>query len=81
MTNKGKGLEAGTLQGRASQPSGIQDLLEGLCILAHSLEILISQSEVGLRVCISFSFFFFFVFLGPHPRHMEVPRLGVQSEL
>ena len=26
-------------------------------------------------------FFFFFGFLGPHPRHMEVPRLGVQSEL
>ena len=26
-------------------------------------------------------FFFFFVFLGPHPQHMEVPRLGVQSEL
>ena len=26
----------------------------------------------------SFSFFFFFfVFLGPHLRHMEVPRLGV----
>ena len=22
-----------------------------------------------------------FVFLGPHPRHMEVPRLGVKSEL
>ena len=28
-----------------------------------------------------FFFFFFFVFLGPHPRHMEVPRLEVQSEL
>ena len=25
--------------------------------------------------------FFFLVFLGLHPRHMEVPRLGVQSEL
>ena len=24
---------------------------------------------------------FFFVFLGPHPRHMEVPRLGVKVEL
>ena len=24
---------------------------------------------------------FFFVFLGPHPRHMDVPRLGVESEL
>ena len=32
-----------------------------------------------------FSFFFFsffaFCFLGPHSRHMEVPRLGVESEL
>ena len=29
--------------------------------------------------CIFFCFFFvcFFVFLGPHPRHVEVPRLGV----
>ena len=26
-------------------------------------------------------FVFVFVFLGPHPRHMEVPRLGVESEL
>ena len=25
--------------------------------------------------------FFFFVFLGSHPRHMEVPRLVVESEL
>ena len=26
-------------------------------------------------------FFFFLLFLGPLPRHMEVPRLGVESEL
>ena len=26
-------------------------------------------------------FFFFFFFLRPHPWHMEVPRLGVESEL
>ena len=25
--------------------------------------------------------FFFGLFLGLHPRHMEVPRLGVESEL
>ena len=24
---------------------------------------------------------FFLSFLGPHPQHMEVPRLGVESEL
>ena len=28
-----------------------------------------------------FLFFCFFVFLGLHPQHMEVPRLGVESEL
>ena len=26
-------------------------------------------------------FFFVLVFLGPHPQHMEAPRLGVESEL
>jgi len=26
-------------------------------------------------------FFFFFAFLGPHPWHMEVPRLGGEWEL
>ena len=25
--------------------------------------------------------FLFFVFLGPHPWHMEVPKLGVETEL
>ena len=28
----------------------------------------------------SLFFFFFFVLLGPHPQHMEVSRLGVESE-
>ena len=27
------------------------------------------------------SFFLFFFFQGPHPWHLEVPRLGVQLEL
>ena len=26
-------------------------------------------------------YYYFFVFLGPHPWHMEVPRLGVESGL
>ena len=26
-------------------------------------------------------FFFFFFFLGPHPQHMDVPKLGVESQL
>ena len=28
-----------------------------------------------------FFFFFLFFFLGPPPQHVEVPRLGVESEL
>ena len=31
--------------------------------------------------CVLFFFFVFLPFLGPHPRHMEVPRLGAESEL
>ena len=31
--------------------------------------------------CFSIILFFFFFFLGPHPLHMEVPRLGVELEL
>ena len=38
-----------------------------------------SCSFLVFFVC--FLFFCLFVFLGPHPRHMEVPRLGVESEL
>ena len=30
---------------------------------------------------LGFYFYFVFFFLGPHPQHMEVPRLGVESEL
>ena len=28
-----------------------------------------------------FFYFLFFCFLGPHLQHMEIPRLGVESEL
>ena len=33
------------------------------------------------RIPLPIFFFFFFFFSGPHLRHMEVPRLGVASEL
>ena len=38
------------------------------------------SDKVGVLL---FWFFYFlpFVFLGPRPRHMEVPRLGVESKL
>ena len=35
----------------------------------------------GFCFCSLFFVFVFFVFLGPHAWHMDVPRLGVQSEL
>ena len=44
-----------------------------------------SRGQVYIRVFIRMFkldvIFFFFVSLGPHPQHMEVPRLGVQTEL
>ena len=45
-----------------------------------------SSQEKGLRAKLTrifsfFFFFFFFCFLELYPQHMEVPRLGVQSEL
>ena len=38
------------------------------------------QPRGAPRMC-HYIILFFFFFLGPHPRHMEVPRLGVQLEL
>ena len=35
----------------------------------------------GGQLTNSFHLFLIFFFLGSHPQHMEVPRLGVQSEL
>ena len=31
--------------------------------------------------CFGYFSLFFFVFLGPHPQHIEVPKLGVESQL
>ena len=35
----------------------------------------------GLRGLPGEALLSFLFFLGPHPRHMEIPRLGVESEL
>ena len=40
-----------------------------------------SRRKAFLCVFFFFFFFFFFWLLGPHLQHMEVPRLGVESEL
>ena len=37
--------------------------------------------SLSLPVCLPFSFVLSFFFLGLHLRHMEVPRLGIESEL
>ena len=39
------------------------------------------DSDWGLNTLAGTLFIFIFVLLGPHPRHIEVPRLGVESEL
>ena len=48
------------------------------CILTDTGQILTHWDATGTpkSPC-----FFFLFFLGPHPRHMEVPRLGVELEL
>ena len=52
-------------------------------LLATCWLIWIFLDPVGCRLYAALSFlsFFFFCFLGPHLGHMEVPRLGVESEL
>ena len=41
-----------------------------------------TKSElIGGHLGCTSSFILFFFFLGPHLRHIEVPRLGVESEL
>ena len=42
-----------------------------------------NRNFTEFRCFFSFFFFFFlsFVFFGPHPWHVEVPRLAVESEL
>ena len=47
--------------------------------LFDSLYIL--RNQLALFFFFFFFFFFFSVLLGPHLGHMEVPRLGVESEL
>ena len=37
--------------------------------------------SVGPELSFFWFFFFFFGFVGPHLWHMEVPRLGVESQL
>ena len=49
----------------------------GEATFSSSLDALILERTAS---CLC-GFVLFFVFLGPHPQHMDVPRLGVESEL
>ena len=40
-----------------------------------------THTHTHTHICLFCFVLFCFCFLGPHPRHMEDPRLGVQSEL
>ena len=37
--------------------------------------------HLGRLLCLHVAYFFPFCLLGPHPQHMEVPRLEVESAL
>ena len=54
----------------------------GLAIpFLYSLQQLLLMLIRTFFLFFPFFFFFFFCPLGPHGRHMEVPRLGIESEL
>ena len=56
------------------------ELFKGMQVIGP--QVICSQSTVQQYSLCAYSFFFFFFsFLGPHPWHMGVPRLGVKSEL
>ena len=47
----------------------------------YNLPAFFSNTDLRQKTVEKAETFFFLVFLGLHPRHMEVPRLGVKSEL
>ena len=52
--------------------------------IENKFMVMAQEREVGKMdkgVAMVFFFFVFLLFLGPLPLHMEVPRLGVESEL
>ena len=70
---------------RGPQTSSISitlELLEMLILRPQSQAYRITHSGSGASsVSCFFCFLFFVFFLGPHLQHMEVPRLGIKSEL
>ena len=82
-------LLAGPSQSRFSvhvaslPPTRTPVLLDSL--ISFNLKVLPKVPSFEIQSCkqlrVSVQDFFFFVFLGLHPRHMEVPGLGVELEL
>ena len=56
---------------------------QGTCFTSLGLGFFLGHLDDGRALLpTEFSFFFLaFVYLGLHPRHMEVPSLGVELEL
>ena len=53
-----------------------------LCWIKNINQLINKDFSSEIEAIFSFlSLFFFFFFLGLHPWHMEIPRLGVKSEL
>ena len=50
-------------------------------ILIYKCEIVVHHQNEIAPTLLLFYFILFFLLLGPYPTHMEVPRLGIQSEL
>ena len=67
----------------SSVPEETEILLQKLRPVTRScnIESCYGKSGFVFWFLVFFLVFLFFVFLGPHLWHMEVPRLGVQSEL
>ena len=55
--------------------------LKGIKIIMFDLDSTLMVSKSGMYLEETKQYLFYFSFSGPHPRHMEVPRLGVKSEL
>ena len=53
----------------------------GVLVVAQWVKNLTSIHEDMGFFCFVLFCFVFLLFLGPLPRHMEIPRLGVESEL
>ena len=53
-------------------------------MITYKIDSVVSKSLCKNKAAfplVVYYFFFFFAILGPHLCHMEVPRLGVKSEL